>query len=84
MVLQLALGSQPSPAGKIVTFDFQTLTFGGFSFLGTPEPDDGLRFIDASQFQSEDFMIAYGEALNNIGFNTGEIMRMSAYGLMGA
>jgi fatty aldehyde decarbonylase len=32
----------------------------------------------------EDFMIAYGEALSNIGFNTGEIMRMSAYGLMGA
>jgi fatty aldehyde decarbonylase len=30
----------------------------------------------------EDFMIAYGEALDNIGFNTGEIMRMSAYGLM--
>ncbi len=32
----------------------------------------------------EDFMIAYGEALNNIGFTTGEIMRMSAYGLIGA
>jgi fatty aldehyde decarbonylase len=31
----------------------------------------------------EDFMIAYGEALSNIGFNTGEIMRMSAYGLVG-
>ncbi|NET44217.1 aldehyde oxygenase (deformylating) [Okeania sp. SIO2B3] len=30
----------------------------------------------------EDFMIAYGEALNNIGFTTGEIMRMSAYGLV--
>ncbi len=29
----------------------------------------------------EDFMIAYGEALNNVGFNTREIMRMSAYGL---
>lgn len=29
----------------------------------------------------EDFMIAYGEALANIGFSTGEIMRMSAYGL---
>ncbi len=29
----------------------------------------------------EDFMIAYGEALGNIGFNTREIMRMSAYGL---
>lgn len=29
----------------------------------------------------EDFMISYGEALSNIGFSTGEIMRMSAYGL---
>ncbi|NEQ38844.1 MAG: aldehyde oxygenase (deformylating) [Okeania sp. SIO3I5] len=31
----------------------------------------------------EDFMIAYGEALDNIGFTTKEIMRMSAYGLAG-
>lgn len=29
----------------------------------------------------EDFMIAYGEALSNIGFSTRDIMRMSAYGL---
>ncbi|MGD2180375.1 aldehyde oxygenase (deformylating) [Lusitaniella coriacea] len=29
----------------------------------------------------EDFMISYGEALANIGFTTGELMRMSAYGL---
>jgi fatty aldehyde decarbonylase len=29
----------------------------------------------------EDFMIAYGEALGNIGFNSREIMRMSAQGL---
>ncbi len=29
----------------------------------------------------EDFMIQYGEALNNIGFTTRDIMRMSAYGL---
>ena len=29
----------------------------------------------------EDFMIQYGEALDNIGFTTREIMRMSAYGL---
>ncbi|NER30844.1 MAG: long-chain fatty aldehyde decarbonylase, partial [Symploca sp. SIO1C4] len=29
----------------------------------------------------EDFMIAYGEALSNIGFTTREIMRMSACGL---
>jgi fatty aldehyde decarbonylase len=31
----------------------------------------------------EDFMIAYGEALSNIGFSTREIMRMSAYGITG-
>jgi fatty aldehyde decarbonylase len=32
----------------------------------------------------EDFMISYGEALNNIGFTTRDIMRMSAYGLAAA
>lgn len=32
----------------------------------------------------EDFMIAYGEALANIGFATRDIMRMSAYGLSAA
>lgn len=32
----------------------------------------------------EDFMISYGEALANIGFKTGEIMKMSAYGLKAA
>lgn len=32
----------------------------------------------------EDFMIAYGEALSNIGFSTRDIMRMSAYGLKAA
>ncbi len=32
----------------------------------------------------EDFMIAYGEALSNIGFTTRDIMKMSAYGLKGA
>jgi fatty aldehyde decarbonylase len=32
----------------------------------------------------EDFMIQYGEALENIGFNTREIMRMSAMGLAAA
>jgi fatty aldehyde decarbonylase len=32
----------------------------------------------------EDFMIQYGEALSNIGFNTRELMRLSAYGLRAA
>ncbi|BAZ17700.1 hypothetical protein NIES4071_95800 [Calothrix sp. NIES-4071] len=32
----------------------------------------------------EDFMIQYGDALSNIGFNTRDIMRLSAYGLRAA
>jgi len=32
----------------------------------------------------EDFMIAYGEALSNIGFTSRELMRMSAHGLAAA
>jgi fatty aldehyde decarbonylase len=32
----------------------------------------------------EDFMIQYGDALNNIGFSTRDIMRLSAYGLRAA
>ncbi|MGK7931431.1 MAG: aldehyde oxygenase (deformylating) [Microcystaceae cyanobacterium] len=32
----------------------------------------------------EDFMISYGEALSNIGFNTREIMKMSSHGLAAA
>ncbi len=57
MVLKLALGSQPSPAGKIVTIDFQTFSFGGFSFVGAPEPFDGLHFIDATQFRQDDIIV---------------------------
>lgn len=57
MVLQLALNSEPLPAGRIVTIDFRTWAFGGFSFLGAPEPDDGLCFIDVSQFQDDNFIV---------------------------
>lgn len=32
----------------------------------------------------EDFMIAYGEALGNIGFSMGQVMRLSAHGLRAA
>lgn len=32
----------------------------------------------------EDFMISYGEALGNIGFNSRELMRLSAHGLAAA
>ena len=46
--------------------------------------DDALILGMEKESLIEDFMIAYGETLNNIGFTTGEIMRMSAYGLAAA
>lgn len=46
--------------------------------------DDALTLGMEKESLIEDFMIAYGETLNNIGFTTGEIMRMSAYGLTAA
>lgn len=58
MVLQLVLQSESSPLGRIVTIDFRTFAFGGFSFLGAPEPEVGeMCFIDASQFREDDIIV---------------------------
>lgn len=46
--------------------------------------DDARNLAMEKEALVEDFMIAYGEALSNIGFTTRDIMRMSAYGLTGA
>jgi fatty aldehyde decarbonylase len=43
--------------------------------------DDAKQLGMEREAMVEDFMIAYGEALANIGFTTRDIMRMSAYGL---
>lgn len=43
--------------------------------------DDAETLLMEKDALVEDFMIQYGEALDNIGFTTREIMRMSAYGL---
>lgn len=47
MVLQLLLDLRPSPSGQLVSVDLRRLDFGGFSFLGTPEPEGpAMPFID--------------------------------------
>ncbi len=46
--------------------------------------DDAENMAMEKEALVESFMIQYGEALNNIGFTTGEIMRLSAYGLRAA
>ncbi|WP_026736708.1 aldehyde oxygenase (deformylating) [Fischerella sp. PCC 9605] len=46
--------------------------------------DDAQTLAMEKEALVEDFMIQYGEALSNIGFNTRDIMRLSAYGLRAA
>ena len=58
MVLGLLLGLQSSPLGQLVTLDFHTLRFGGFSFATAREPgDELLPFIAADQIEGTDIVI---------------------------
>jgi sulfur-carrier protein adenylyltransferase/sulfurtransferase len=57
-VLALLLGLQPSALGQLITVDFQTLRFGGFSFVAAREPDGAaLPFISADQVAESDIVI---------------------------
>lgn len=58
MVLALLLGFQPSPIGQLVTVDFCTLRFGGFSFAAAQEPFGALlTFISADQVDDADIVV---------------------------
>jgi molybdopterin/thiamine biosynthesis adenylyltransferase/rhodanese-related sulfurtransferase len=58
MVLSLLLELQPAVLGQLVTVDFRTLRFGGFSFAGAREPDGMiLPFIAADQVDGTDLVI---------------------------
>jgi molybdopterin/thiamine biosynthesis adenylyltransferase/rhodanese-related sulfurtransferase len=58
MVLGLLLQLQPPVLGQLVTVDFRTLRFGGFSFAAASEPGEAvLPFIAADQVSSADLVI---------------------------
>lgn len=58
MVLSLLLELQPAVLGQLVTVDFRTLRFGGFSFAGAREPSGAiLPFIAADQVDGTDLVI---------------------------
>jgi molybdopterin/thiamine biosynthesis adenylyltransferase/rhodanese-related sulfurtransferase len=58
IVLALLLGLQPSALGQLVTVDFHTLRFGGFSFAAAQEPSAAaLPFISADQVVESDIVI---------------------------
>jgi sulfur-carrier protein adenylyltransferase/sulfurtransferase len=58
MVLSLLLDLQPAVLGQLVTVDFRTLRFGGFSFVGAGEPSGAvIPFIATDQVDSTDLVI---------------------------
>jgi molybdopterin/thiamine biosynthesis adenylyltransferase/rhodanese-related sulfurtransferase len=58
MVLSLLLNLQPAVLGQLVTVDFRTMRFGGFSFAGAGEPSEAaLPFIAVDQVDSTDLVI---------------------------
>ena len=57
IALHLLLGLEPSPLGKVVTFDAKRLAFGGFGFDGSPEPDEAVPFIAADAVKQDDIVV---------------------------
>ena len=58
MVLGVLLGLQPAVLGQLVTVDFRTLRFGGFSFAAAQEPSGAvIPFISAEQVAGTDVVI---------------------------
>jgi len=58
MVLALLLGLEPSPLGQLISVDFRTLRFGGFSFVGAEERTDSvLQFISSADVSDSDIVV---------------------------
>lgn len=56
MALQVLLGIG-APLGRVVTVDLATLRFGGFTFLGSPEPAQAWPFLALSMLRDSDLVI---------------------------
>jgi molybdopterin/thiamine biosynthesis adenylyltransferase/rhodanese-related sulfurtransferase len=56
MALQIALLSEPSPLGRVVTVDLKTYAFGGFRFDGAEE-GAGIPFIERGDIDAEDTVV---------------------------
>jgi len=57
MTLGLLLGIEPSPLGRLVTVDFRTLRFGGFSFERAREPEIVIPFISPGDVADSDVVV---------------------------
>jgi molybdopterin/thiamine biosynthesis adenylyltransferase/rhodanese-related sulfurtransferase len=57
LTLHLLLGLEPTVLGRVVTFDAQRLTFGGFGFEGSAEPEDAVPFIAPDEVTADDLVV---------------------------
>ena len=57
VVMSLLLDLQPSVAGRLITVDFRTLRFSGFSFLSARDEGRGFRFLARSDVTADDVTI---------------------------
>jgi molybdopterin/thiamine biosynthesis adenylyltransferase/rhodanese-related sulfurtransferase len=57
MVISLIVGLAPDVAGRMVTADFRTLRFGGFSFASAREDGRGFRFVAPADVGTNDFTV---------------------------
>ena len=53
---KILLGTQPA-LGRMITADLSALQFGGFSFLGSPEPETAIPFIAKRMLQGSDLIV---------------------------
>src|SRR6185369_3784549 len=57
LVLHLLLDLEPTVLGRVVTFDAKRLTFGGFGFEGSPEPETAVPFIAPADIRPDDLVV---------------------------
>lgn len=57
MALAVVTGADPSPLGQLVSFDAQSMRFGGFRFDRAREPRNTHRFISDTSIRETDFVV---------------------------
>lgn len=63
IALQVILQHKPSPLGRLVSVDLQTLAFGGFGFQNAPEPSGpGIHFLSPADLRVDDLAIELRDA----------------------
>lgn len=57
ITLRVLLGASPSALGKMITTNLADLSFGGFNFLGSPEPEEAPPFVAADMIREDDLVV---------------------------